>query len=330
MTVGLTRRRFLTITAAAGVAAVMTPSAEAAAGPRVWRGTVLGADAAIALHHPDTAEADRLIRLCLAEVERLERVFSLYRPDSALVRLNRDGELRDPPTDLVRLLDDAARMAQRTGGAFDVTVQPLWQLYAGHFGRPGADPAGPPPAAVAAVRRLVDHRALRVEPGRIAFARPGMAATLNGIAQGYVTDRVAERLEAAGMTRVLVDLGEVRALDPHPDGRPWSVGLADPRDPARIAATLPVVRRAVATSGGYGTRLDPAGRFVHLFDPRSGRAEPRWASVTVLAADATTADALSTALSVLPEDEALAALATVPGAAARLTRADGTVVTAGV
>ncbi|CAO3439077.1 FAD:protein FMN transferase [Azospirillum argentinense] len=321
-----TRRRFLGIAATAAGLALLPGGLRAAGAPvRTWRGVALGADSMIQLAHPDPAEADRLIVLCLEEVARLERVFSLYRTDSALARLNRDGVLDAPPADLVRLLSEAAAFSRRTDGAFDPTVQPLWQLYAGHFARPGADPAGPPEAVLRAARELVDHRKLRVEPGRIAFAGRGMAVTLNGIAQGYVTDRVSERLRAEGMTDVLVDLGEIRALGHHPSGRPWSVGLADPLVDGRNAGTLEIADRAVATSGGYGTPFDAAGRFTHLFDPATGGCAREWLAVTVLAPDATTADALSTALSVAQEARAAVLLDRFPGTAARLTRRDGSV-----
>ncbi|NUB08785.1 FAD:protein FMN transferase [Azospirillum sp. Vi22] len=321
-----TRRRFLGIAAVAAGLALLPGGLRAAGVPvRTWRGVALGADSVLQLAHPDPAEADRLIALCLEEVARLERVFSLYRTDSALARLNRDGVLDAPPADLVRLLSEAAAVSRRTDGAFDPTVQPLWQLYAGHFARPGADPAGPPEAVLRAARELVDYRKLRVEPGRVAFAGRGMAVTLNGIAQGYVTDRVSERLRAEGMTDVLVDLGEIRALGHHPSGRPWSVGLADPLVDGRNAGTLEIADRAVATSGGYGTPFDPAGRFTHLFDPATGGCAREWLAVTVLAPDATTADALSTALSVAPEARAAVLLDRFPGTAARLTRRDGSV-----
>lgn len=319
-----TRRRVLSIAAAAAGLALMPASARAAgAALRTWRGTALGASASIALHHPDAAEADRLIALCLDEVARLERVFSLYRADSALARLNRDGELRDPPADLVRLLSDAAALSERTGGAFDVTVQPLWQLHAAHAARPGADPAGPPPAAVAAALRLVGHRHLRVTPDRVWFDRRGMAATLNGIAQGFITDRVADLLRAHGMRNLLLDLGEVRALGRHPDGRPWTVGIGGPQGGSRLAIT----DAAVATSAGDGTPLDRQGRVTHLFDPVTGASPRHWRSVTVVAPTATLADALSTALAVLPTDRATAVVAATPRTTAHLTGADGTVTT---
>lgn len=321
----LTRRRFLAIGAAAAGLSLLPHRLLRAEGVpvRVWRGVALGADASLTIAHPDPAEADRLIALSLEEVARLERVFSLYRPDSALRRLNRDGWLDAPPADLVRLLSEAAAFGRGTGGAFDPTVQPLWQLYAGHFERDNTDPAGPPKNAVRAARALVDVHALQVEPGRVAFASKGMAVTLNGIAQGYITDRVTERLKAEGMGNVLVDMGELRALGHHPSGRPWTVGLADPTNPDRSTATVELTDGAMATSGGYGTRFDAAGRFTHLFDPASGACAAHWLAVTVQAADATTADALSTALSVVPADRAAAILAAYPGVTARFTRPDG-------
>ena len=185
-----TRRRFIGIAAAAGGLTLLPPWAARAAGPElhVWRGTALGADACLQLHHPDPAEADRLIRHCLDEVARLERVFSLYRPDSALSELNRTGALATPPPELVAILDDCRRFHAQTGGAFDPTVQPLWRLYASHFAT-GGDPAGPPAAALAEARARVGLDAVRASRARIAFTRPGMALTLNGIAQGWITDR---------------------------------------------------------------------------------------------------------------------------------------------
>src|SRR6185369_2921964 len=107
----LSRRRFLAITAATGALAAVSARAEPAAEPAPveWRGTALGAQASLRLYHPDRAEAWRLVAECVAELERLEGVFSLYRPDSALSRLNRAGALDAPPFDLVVLLQESLR-----------------------------------------------------------------------------------------------------------------------------------------------------------------------------------------------------------------------------
>jgi thiamine biosynthesis lipoprotein len=169
---------------------------------------------------------------------------------------------------------------------------------------------------------------LRIDDDRVSFARRGMAATLNGIAQGYVTDRVADLLRNEGMTSVLVDMGEVFAMGRHPDGRPWRVGLPDSGKKAGSAATLEVADSAVATSASHGTNFDPIGRFGHIFDPLTGRCMERSLSVTVTAPDATTADALSTALVAIPVERVPAMLSEMPRVTARITRMDGAVITA--
>jgi thiamine biosynthesis lipoprotein len=304
----MSRRRFIGIAAAAAGMALLPISFrrvladETPPGLRIWRGIALGADAVLQIHHPDAAAADRLIARSIAEVRRLERVFSLYQDDSALSTLNRQGFLTDPPTDLVRLLGESEGFSRLTDGAFDATVQPLWQLYAGHFGQPDPDPAGPSSAARAAALALVGHEGIEFDEGRVAFRRVGMGLTLNGIAQGYITDRVAELLLSSGIAKALVDMGETRALGERPTGEAWRIGLEDPAEPERIAETIEIRNLAVATSGGYGTRFDAAGRFNHIFDPSSGLTSSRYLGVSVIAPLATTADALSTAFSLMPLD----------------------------
>ena len=115
-----------------------------------------------------------------------------------------------------------------SGGAFDVTVQPLWQLYAAHFAANPDDAAGPPAPRLELARRRVGHRALALDGAGVRLLRPGMAVTLNGIAQGYVTDRVAELLRDAGFASVLVQLGETFAGAPPADGVPWRIGIPVP------------------------------------------------------------------------------------------------------
>jgi thiamine biosynthesis lipoprotein len=304
MTRKISRRRFVRISAAAAGLSLLPSggTAGALAAPVTWRGTMLGAVATMEIHHDDHSEAGQLISLACAEARRLERLFSLYLNDSTLLELNRTGILIDPPTEMVDLLTISQRYSELTGGLFDPTVQPLWDLYASHFSREGADPAGPPPASIRAALARVGCSRLSIGRDRIVMPR-GMGVTLNGIAQGYVTDRVVDLLRAHGITHSLVDMGETRAIGSHPDGRPWEVGVADPQVAGRLEAVLPIVDRAVSTSGAYGFRFDPHGRFNHLFDPRTGGCADRYRSVTTVSRSATAADALSTALSLMPEEE---------------------------
>ena len=289
-----TRRRLLQVVGAVAAAALPLPAPAPVTTPRyAWRGAVLGAEASIVLYHPEARAAAAIVGACLAEVERLEAVFSLYRADSELSRLNRDGALAGPSQDFVRLLDESLWWGEATGGAFDVSVQPLWRLHAEHFARFPNDRAGPEPDAIAAAKSLVDYRRIIRFPGRVRLGRPGMALTFNGIAQGYIADRVAELLESKGIRHVLLDLGEMRALGSRADGAPWRVALRHhDRDPVELMDC------ALATSAPAGLAFDAAGRHHHLFDPATGSSAHGLRAVSVLAPRATTADALSTALAV--------------------------------
>ncbi len=323
------RRRFLRIAAAGGGMALVVggpaapgPIGGAPEGLRIWRGVALGADASLAIHHSDPATAERMIASCLAEVARLERIFSLYREDSALCRLNRDGCIEAPPLELVELMAQAEEFSQLTAGAFDVTVQPLWVLYARHFSQPEPDPVGPSRAAMLKALSSVGHDAIAIGAQRIVFARPDMAVTLNGIAQGYITDRVVDLLRRSGFDRSLVDMGETRALGERPSGGPWIVGLEDPRSPGHVAERIEITNRAVATSGGYGTQFDSHGRFNHIFDPHTGETSWRHLAVSVVAPTATAADALSTAFTLMRVD-AIRPIIAALGISAHVVQRDG-------
>ena len=319
----LTRRKALTVLASA---AAMPLAGVARADPAMpeleWNGHALGGRARIVIRHQERETVQRLLGHCVREIARLEAVFSLYRPHSELSRVNRDGRLAAPSLDMRLVMAEARRFGTISGGAFDVTVQPLWRLHADHFaGRKRRD--GPPPGRLEAAARLVDYRGIDLDNAGIALARPGMAATLNGIAQGYITDRIADLLRDSGMTGVLVDLGEIRTLHA-PGDPPWRIGIEDPRDPGGIATAMTLQGAALATSGGYGMAFDPEGRFHHLFDPATGRSAARCLSASAVARDATTADALATALAIAGPDRAQALLTAFDGSRARLTLPDGT------
>jgi FAD:protein FMN transferase len=326
----LSRRRFIAIAAgAAGMALVPDLPGRAAAGLTRWRGRALGADATITLAVPDGRRAQALIAAARAEIERLEAIFSLFRDDSVLSRLNRSGSLGNPPSDLVELLSLAGRVHRLTGGAFDPTVQPLFVAYANRFSRPQECVAGGGEAMEAA-RGRIGWQWIEFSPLQVRFSRPGMGLTLNGVAQGYVTDKVADLLHANGLQRVLVELGEIRALGDHPDGRPWKVSIAAPPGEGRRAGeTIELADRAIATSAPRGTTFDPDSVLGHILDPAIGRPGGRWRQVSVLAATAAMADGLSTGFCLMERAAIEQALGNVPGTAVRLVGKDGTLLPIG-
>lgn len=272
-----TRRRFLTICAAAFV----FPSLGKAGPIYTWQGVALGARTTLRLAHPDAREISARVA---SEISRLEDIFSLYRKQSALMQLNRAGVLHAPPFELLECLSLAGAIHNASGGRFDPTIQPLWTCYA------EASAKGMLPDADAAERAsaLTGWDGVILDPAAITM-RSGGALTLNGIAQGYIADRVAQLLTAEGLTNILIDTGEFRALGTHPDGRAWPVRLA-------AGGTVPLAARALATSAPLGTTFDENAQVGHILDPGTGLpARAHWQEITVSAPSAALADGLSTA-----------------------------------
>jgi thiamine biosynthesis lipoprotein len=326
----LTRRRMIAIVATAAGSAFLTGGRTVQAGDPVrWHGSALGAQVSIEIYHPDRAEALRLVDRCVLDVRRLEQQFSLYRTDSDICALNRTGILVSPDADMVALLEASLLFADLTDGAFDPTVQPLWQLYSDHFSSDRPEPEGPSRQKLAETLVKVGRGGLLVSADRVALVKRGAAITLNGIAQGYATDRVVERLRGAGLSATLVNIGEIRAMGARPDGTPWRIGLADPDRPGVLTETVDLVDRAVATSAGAGFRFDAKGRFTHLFDPATGRSPSLYRTVSVIAPTATEADALSTAFSLMPLSRIEGIVAIRPNLQARIVEADGTLIVCG-
>jgi thiamine biosynthesis lipoprotein len=322
-TVKISRRRAITVlAAAAGLPLVLKATAAQARMVR-WEGTTLGAPSTIQLFHQDESQARAAIDAGLAELARLEQVFSIYRADSVLSRLNREGSVDDAPAEFTELLRRALTVAELSGGAYDPTVQPVWSLYFRHFTAATVDPAGPSRQDLDAALKLVGWRDIDIDGRRVSFRRPGMALTLNSGAQGYITDRVADVLRAHGFASMLVDMGEPRALSAKPDGSAWRIGIANPADQSKAVTELDVVDKCVATSGGYGTIFDDAGQFTHIIDPRSGRTVPARFGVSVVAPTATQADGLSTAMLLVEPEKRQSLLRAAGGEMALFVTPDG-------
>lgn len=284
------RRRFLTIAGSAlalGVSSTAFAALPAGMPLRRWQGRALGASASITLAHP---RANALVPLLWSEVERLETIFSLYRRDSDLSQLNSEGAISSPPSELLELLSISETVHLRTNGKFDPSVQPLWRL----FGASRSSGVRPSEDEVARARSLIGWQDVSYNSRRIGL-RPGGALTFNGIAQGYIADRVASIMRNEGIDDVLIDTGEIRALGNRPDGTPWRVGVTGLQGEAKPARRLELSDRAVATSATMGTRLGPAGEIGHILDPNGGDNGCFPRQVSVIAGSAALADGLSTA-----------------------------------
>lgn len=291
----INRRRFLSISA--GAAGMASFGRFANARDLIeWRGVALGASASIRLRHPD---ADRIIAKARDEIDRLDSIFSLYRSASAISRLNASGQLQEPPFELLELLGLCGSLHSATSTRFDPTIQPLWQLYAEQL------VAGymPSPEQITETCKRVGWVHVRVASDQISFSKSGMALTLNGIAQGFIADKVADLLKVEGLSNVLVETGEFKAIGGHPEGGAWPVSLRGIGDKVQDQR-LELKEMALATSAPMGTVLDRDGTIGHILDPRTGLPAPaQWSRVSVLAPSAALADGLSTAMCLMPQKE---------------------------
>ena len=266
----------------------------------------------------------------LEEIDRLAGILSGYAPTSELSRwLATRGEPVAVSPELADVLDAAEAWRARTGGAFNPAAASLVEL----LGDRATDPARAPDDRTRAVReRLLemDRPLWTVDRVRgVACRLTRLPVSLDALAKGYVVDLAAARArDVDGVTEVLVNVGgDLR----HLGERPLVVGVADPRAPAENAPPIAAVRlrgEALATSGGYRRGFTMAGRAVsHILDPRDGRPAERVISASVVAPDCATADALSTAFSVLAPAESVALADATPGAGCLLVERDGAVTT---
>lgn len=259
---------------------------------------VFGAELSVTVLCADAMRAQVAMAAALCAALRVERMVALADQDSAVCRLNRDGALVQPDPQLLSMLSQACALSQLTAGAFDVTVQPVLRAYAEAMAwgaLPGRD-------AIEAARALVGWRRLAFGREQARFLQPGMALTLDGLAQGYAADLALSVLRRHGIHDALVDTGGVAAGGD--GGLQWMAGL--PALYGMPPGAVPLRNRCMATSG---SAVGEAG-IVH---PASGEVADELAGVTVLAPLGLLAEGLSTAFMVMGAKQAHALAARLPG-----------------
>ncbi len=237
-----------------------------------------------------------------AEIARVESIFSVYDPASEISKINRleKGETLKISAEAFHLIDKAMEYSAKTGGAFDITVKPLIDIWASAK----TEGRAPSEGDIKSAREKVGVSAIVLDrPGfMISFEKDGMAIDLGGVAKGYAVDRAIAILKENGIKDAIVNAGgAVYCLRARSKYQPWSIGIRHPRDSDRIFLEIKLMDKAVDTSGDYEKYYILDGkRYSHIIDPRSGRpVGDDVVSASVIADDATTADMLATALCVL-------------------------------
>lgn len=268
----------------------------AQASPRLhWQTSTfagLGTTLSIRAAHADSVLLTQALKQAREVVARVEDQMSLFRANSAIQQLNREGVLLNPPSDLWRVLTLSQRMAAQSRGAFDVTVQPLWALYAEAQARgrlPGA-------AEIQSARQRVGWRNLQLSQTRVSFMKPAMRITLNGIAQGYASDLVRAQLQQSGISHALINTGEWSSLGMADAQRDWMLGIADPHRTDHLIARLRMCGGCVATSADDQCSFSADRMHHHILNPETGYSPRDLSSVTVVAKTCAQADALTKVL----------------------------------
>lgn len=327
------RRQALQISGAALVsgAAFSLAGCGEPVGAHTWNGEALGAPGTIQLVGVTEARAKSLFKTAEKATARLERIFSLYDPKSEISRLNKQGWLNDASAELIEVLNAARLISQITRGAFDISVQPLWNLATTL--RNVDIPKKEADRLWKQAHALVDYRFVYVKDHEISFTRPGVAITLNGIAQGYIADRVADLMQKGGAENGLVNIGEFKAFGKTEAGDPWRIGLQSPINIMEQVETIALHDQGLATSSARAGRLSDA--LSHIFETRAGRTSPsgrngrvgpEFASASVVYKSAMVADGFATAFTLMDEQSIADICTDVGGMHAILVRQNGDVV----
>lgn len=272
---------------------------------RILMGTIVEIKVPLADFNSDPSGITHAIDKAFDEMARIDRVFSIYKDDSELSRLNaRAGRIAVPVSDeLFALIEKAVRYNSKTKGVFDITIKPLRDLWenAHNTGRM------PDEAAIAAASSKVGSQMVKLDRAAktIGFAKEGMSLDLGGIAKGYAVDRAVKVLKANGISNAIVHAGgDMYCLGSRPDAAPWNIAIQHPRDKSSVVYELAVRDKGVDTSGDYERFFVIDGRrYSHIIDPRSGMPiGDDVVSATVIADDSTTGDIFSTAVCILGQE----------------------------
>ena len=260
--------------------------------------SLMGSFVTITVYAPDEESGINAISTAFARIKEIESKASIFDEAAEAFRLNRDGYLDNPSSDLLKLITMSMDYSQLTDGYFDITVQPLLDLWGpGELWKESAEVQQ---ARINAAMELIGSDNIVIEDNRIYFNLEGMKITLGGIAKGYAADEALKVLKDEGISHALVNLGgDMSALGAKPDGEPWRIALVNPDDTSQFLATFHFSDKSVTTSGNYERYFDPDKEVHHILNPKTGYSANECISVSIIAKDGAQADALATAVFVM-------------------------------
>ena len=263
---------------------------------------MMGTYITITVYHEDYNLAKQAISDAFSEMERIEGILSLYSNSSEISVLNEDKSIENASDDLIINIEKATYYGNATNGSFDITVQPILDLYKESF-----EERQQPPTEEEIAKELekVDYHKIIVNNNEIRLG-PQQKITLGGLTKGYAVDRAIGVLKSEGIEHALINAGgDLRALGKKPNQDNWTIALANPRDKNDYIILIRLNDKAIVTSGDYERYFDENKEFHHIVDPRTGHSSTELISVTIISNEAFNADAISTSVFVMGEKPGL-------------------------
>jgi FAD:protein FMN transferase len=263
----------------------------------------------ITVYSNSQKKAETAIKSAFKEIKKLESELSVYSNDSELSMLNRKKTLKSPSEDLKINIDRSLYYSNLSNGAFDITVQPILDLYKKSFSEKNSAPSD---EEINKELKKIDYKKIIKKDKEITIG-DDQSITLGGIAKGYAVEKAIEILKRHNITMALVDAsGNMRALGKKPEGE-WNIAMADPRDMNNYITIIPLDNNAVSTSGDYERYFDDKMKYHHIINPKTGYSATELISVTIVTDNAFDADALSTVVFVLGKKKGMELIESLPG-----------------
>ncbi|MEW5949283.1 MAG: FAD:protein FMN transferase [Thermodesulfobacteriota bacterium] len=271
---------------------------------------LMGTFVNITVLHPSQDKAVEAVEKGFARMEKLVRVFDRYSSSTPVSWLNHKGQIKDVCPELAQVMSKASYFHFLSQGSFDITVQPLVDLYKETFARTSHAPSM---EKVREKLSLVDADKIQFNKQGIRFLKDGMGITLDGIAKGYIVDEAANTLKKIGVQYALINAGgDIRAIGGNGPNKSWKIGITDPRKQKPYLQTIALNNGAVATSGNYEVYFDREKLYHHIIDTHTGRSPRNMASVSITAPTVMEADALSTTVFVEGIEKGIQLVETLP------------------
>ncbi len=283
---------------------------------------IMGTAIRAELWHEEPTMGEAALDAVMEEMHRIDRAMSPFKPESELSRLNREAAKAPVPIgkEMFELVARSIEFSKLSEGAFDITFASVGWLFDYRNGiKPTAE-------KIAAALPGIDYRHIRLDrrQGTIQFARDGVQIDLGGIAKGYAVDNCVALLKARGVKEALVVAGGDSRVLGDKRGRPWMIGIRDPRRKDTMVAMIPLVDAAISTSGDYERYFEAGGvRYHHILDPKTGMSATGVRGVTIVGPDATTTEGISKSVFIMGPERGIRFAESLPGIDAVIIDGDG-------